>query len=304
MIRTHGYHKLLGGLYVTGLGSPPHVPLGEAVRSIARIFDEYRYQSACDQQRAWANAITIGLKLGGLLKANAPIQYAESPEPGCGKSWLQDITAAIYAEVPYVATRREGGVGGLDETLAQGMASGRCVIKIDNVQGELDSNYLASAVTHERITARVPYRKEIEVDPSRHCFMINTNGANISRELVRRFSIVRILKRPIDFEWNRYAEGDTLQHVKANQAYYLGCVFAIASAWNEYGKPRTNERRHSFTGWAQALDWIMQNIFETRTLMFDDYDSDGNPPIAATGTPPVAGSNGPDTSGDSLFTTG
>jgi hypothetical protein len=54
-----------------------------------------------------------------------------------------------------------------------------------------------------------------------------------------------------------------------NQAYYLGCVFAIVQAWLEAGKPRTNERRHDFREWSQSLDWIVQNLLDGAPLLGD-----------------------------------
>ena len=62
-------------------------------------------------------------------------------------------------------------------------------------------------------------------------------------------------------------EGDLLDHVRHWQDYYLGCVFAVIRAWHAHGQPRTKETRHDFREWAQIVDWIVQNIFQTVPLM-------------------------------------
>jgi hypothetical protein len=274
-----GYHPELDGVFITKGWMPPDLSLDVGVRAIARVYEDFAFLTECDKMRAWANAITIGLKLGGVLTAHAPIQYAEAPVVGCGKSYLQDTTAAFYGEVPYLATAKTRGVGGLEESVAQGMISGKAIIKVDNIVGEFDSQYLAAAVTHDRITARVPYRRETEVDPRRHTFMLNSNGAVMSPDLLRRFSLVRLQKRPTDFVYSTYKEGDCdlLSHVRARQSFYLGCIFSVIREWILAGKPQTRERRHSFTRWAQSLDWIVRNIFGMGLGLFDDYGNDGQP---------------------------
>jgi hypothetical protein len=272
-----GYHPLLGGVYVTRGRRPPQVPLKEAIRAIARAFEDFKFANFCSQMRAWANVITPALKLGGLLRGHAPIQYAESLKVNSGKSFLQDLTPAFYDETPYLAPLRPRGVGGLDESIASGLAYGRQFIKIDNLEGEWDSQYLASITTHNLAPARTPYRREFEVDVTRRVFCINGVTAELSAHIKRRLSIVRLRQRPLEFDYVRYREGDVLAHVKAHSSYYLGCIFSIVRAWVEAGKPRTNERRHSLTDWAQSLDWIMLHICKTVCPMFDDYDSHGEP---------------------------
>lgn len=293
-----GYSPLLDGVFVKKGWIPPEPPLDVSVRGIARVFEDFSYLTECDMMRAWANVVTIGLTLGGVLKAHAPIQYSEAPVQDCGKSFLQELTAAFFGEVPYLATEKKRGVGGIDESFAQGMVNGKPIIKCDNIVGEFDSQYLAASVTHDRITARIPYRRETEVDPRRHTFMLNSNGAVFSQDLMRRLSMVRLQKRPIDFVYSQYHEGNVLEHVRARQPYYLGCIFSVIRAWIKAGKPRTGERRHSFTAWAQSLDWIIRNIFHMGIGLFDDYDQNGRP------FPALPRNIGHTASGLDLFMTG
>lgn len=270
-----GYHLARGGIYITRGHMPPNVPLTEALRAIVRVFEEFDFLTWGDRLRAWAYLIGIGLILGDLLKEHAPIHFVEALEVGSGKTFLQDLTAAFFNEIPYLAPNKDRGVGGLDESLAEGMARGRPMIKIDNLDREFDSQYLESVLSADRAPARVPYRREVEVEPRRHFFFINTNGAPSTPGLCRRSYTIRIRKRPLDFHWNRYREGDVLKHVRANQSYYLGCVFAVIREWQRLGKPRTFERRHSFTLYTQSLDWISQNIFEIDLPILCDHDSKG-----------------------------
>ena len=60
---------------------------------------------------------------------------------------------------------------------------------------------------------------------------------------------------------------DTLEKTRANQLYYLGCIYAILNEWLRLGKPKTNEIRHDFREWCQTIDWIVQNVFHGAPMM-------------------------------------
>jgi hypothetical protein len=115
--------------------------------------------------------------------------------------------------------------------------------------------------------ARVPHRGEIQVDVRRFIFQMTSNGVETTRDLANRASFIRIRKRPSEFLFRSYPEGDLLDHVMANQPNYLGCVFSVITEWNKAGCPRTTETRHDFRPWAQTLDWIVQNIFHAVPLL-------------------------------------
>jgi hypothetical protein len=108
--------------------------------------------------------------------------------------------------------------------------------------------------------------------------MLTSNGLKLTPDMENRCSLVHFMKRPLEFSYTEYPEGDLLAHIKARQPYYLACVFSILRAWVEAGRPRTKECRHDFRGWAQSLDWIVQNLFPNTELfhalvpLFSDRD--------------------------------
>jgi hypothetical protein len=57
-----------------------------------------------------------------------------------------------------------------------------------------------------------------------------------------------------------YPEGSLDAHIRANQCFYLACVFAILREWNRQGKPITDESRHDIRLWCRTLDGIVQMV--------------------------------------------
>jgi hypothetical protein len=263
-----GWHPLDGGVYVAGGTTPPTVPIAEAVNALENLLSEFDFATPGDRSRALASLICPAMYFGSWLRGPAPVDFGEADASQSGKTYRQKLVAAIYGEKPNMVVQRNGGVGGLDENLSQKLIDGRPFILLDNLRGPLDSPYLEAILTAPgSIPARVPHRGEIQVDPRRFIFQMTSNGVETTRDLANRASIVRIRKRPSEFLFRAYPEGDLWDHVMANQPYYLGCVFSVITEWVNAGCPKTTETRHHFRPWAQTLDWIVQNIFHAAPLL-------------------------------------
>jgi hypothetical protein len=267
-----GWHSLCGGLIVTGGVSPPSVPLAKAVDTLCSLLSDFDFPSLGDRSRALASLIAPGLRFGSWLTDPLPVDIGEADASQSGKTYRQKLVAAIYREKCNVVVQRSGGVGGLDESLSQKLIDGRPFVLFDNLRGKLDSPFFESILTaHGPMPARVPHKGEVQVDPRGFVFQITSNGVEITPDLASRASITRIRKHPAAYPFKVYDEGYVYAHIVANQAYYLGCVFAVINEWVCRGRPRTGEMRHDFREWAQTLDWIVQNIFQAAPLM-DGHD--------------------------------
>jgi hypothetical protein len=131
----------------------------------------------------------------------------------------------------------------------------------------MDSPAIESFLTENSFLARAPYLAAVEVDPRRVIVQLTSNKAQITVDLASRSSCVRILKRPEDYQFRHYPEGDILDRVRANQPLYLGAIFAVVRAWYEMGQALSDETRHDFRPWARTLDWIVKNILGTGPLV-------------------------------------
>lgn len=265
-VASNGYHAPTR-LLITSGKPPANVELTEAVVALKELVAEYEFQTPGDRSRAIAAMLTPALKMGGHLQGNITADVAEADKSQSGKTYRQKVNAAIYNEKVALITSRSGGVGSTDESFNAKLIAGRPFMQIDNQRGRYDSPHVEAFLTAERsFPARIPHCKEIEVDPSRFFLALTSNGIETTRDFANRASIVRIRKRE-GHTFRQYEEGDLLQHVRARQPFYLGCVFAIVREWIAQGRQRTNETRHDFREWVQVLDWIVRNIFGEAPLM-------------------------------------
>ena len=265
-----GYHKVNGGLFVADDGAPPAVPVGKAILELRKLLKDFRFETPADESRAIASLLTPALRFGGWIEGHIPIEIAEADQSQSGKTYRQQVVAAIYNDAPQMLSQRDGGVGSLDESFAQKVLNGHPFILFDNLRGKLNSQVLEAFLTaNGEFGVRVPYKGELVADTRRFVVSVTSNGFEATQDLVNRASFVRILKQPAGYQFATYSEGNLLAHVKKNHLHYLGCVFSVLGEWARQGGPTTGENRHSFREWARPLDWIVQNLFKCPPLLED-----------------------------------
>lgn len=261
-----GYDDLTGILVVAGV-EPPDVTLEVAVRSLNGLLAEFQFQSSGDRSRAIAALITPALRFGSHLSGHVPVEVAEADESQAGKTFWLKMLAAIYNETPSLITQKKGGVGSDDETFNSALLTGRPFLLFDNRRDKLDSTHLEAFLTSPGFfPARVPHLGTVQIDPTAFMVGMTSNGVETTPDFANRSSVVRIRKKQ-DYTFKRFAEGDLFDHVRANQPFFLGCIFRVVTTWLDAGKPRTAETRHDMREWCQSLDWIIQNLFGEGPLM-------------------------------------
>lgn len=243
------------------------IELGEAIELLEEVVADFHFTTAADRSRALAALITPALVMGGLLPGRAALDLSEANESQSGKGYRHKLTAAIYGQKLAVAVQQRSGVGSMEEAFDQALISGRNFISLDNVKGRVDSPKIESFLTEDSYNARCSHSRNMELDPRRVIVMFTSNKADVTKDLANRCSCVRIVKQEEGYTYRQFAEGDLLDHIRSQQPKYLAAVFAVVKAWHAASKPRTSESRHDFRGWAQTLDWIVQQEFQTAPLL-------------------------------------
>ena len=266
-----GYHHRRGGIIVTkNKTAHSGIPLETAKKELCHLADDTLFASAHDGWRDFASLLTPALAMGGWIKGPVPMDLSVAEEFESGKGYRQQVIGAVYNMKLFTVGTTEGGVGSLDESVATAMSKGKFLIQIDNVVGDFKSPFMAALMTAEDISVRIPFSIATGVNPRRHYFFVTSNGANLTPDIASRCNVVRLLKRPSTYAWKAFPEGDLLDHVRAQQEHYLGCVFRIIKAWHEEGKPRSKNQGHRFREWFQIIDWILEHICGAKGV-FEDH---------------------------------
>jgi hypothetical protein len=258
-----GYHAELGGILITKERTIADIDLEEAWQSLLALLKDFNFVTESDRSRAIASFISPALRLGRLLKCDFPLDLAEANESQSGKTYRQKLACAIYGEVPFVINMNEQhGVGSLDEKISDALLSGCPFLMLENVRGVLKSQLLESAIRGVgTVQARRAYSRSIQVQTDQLCWFLSSNRITSTPDLANRSIITRIRKQQTGFIFKDYPQGTLIDHVSAKADYYLSCIFAVLRDWYRYGTPRSEDMRHDFREWCQALDWIVQMEF-------------------------------------------
>jgi hypothetical protein len=270
VVLDQGYHETKGGLLVTkNRKINTEIPLEQATESLLGLYQDYSFLTPSDRSRSIAGIISPALRLGGLLKADFPLEMCEADQSQAGKSHRTKLISTIYGETPYVVGNKDKrGVGSMDEALSGALMSGKSFISLENIRGVTDSQLLEMAIRGVgTVPARRAYSRTIEVKTDHIVWMGTSNRAQTTPDLANRSVITRIRKQPEDYKFKVYEEGSLLEHVSRNRDYYLSCVFTVVREWHRQGKPRTKDTRHDFREWCQSMDWIVQNLFKLPPLL-------------------------------------
>jgi hypothetical protein len=214
-ILAKGYHSDCGGRFVIGgEASLAKMELNAAVELLFDAVSEFSFKTPADKSRAISAIITPAVVFGELFRAHVPVFVIEADESQTGKGFFLEVIQTIYGEIPTIITQRQGGVGGFDESLSQALLNGRPFIQFDNMRGRLVSQYLEMIMTcppNGSVGARVPYKRETQIQPARFIFQLTSNGFESTRDLANRSCIIRLLKRR-GYIFRKYPEGDLLDH--------------------------------------------------------------------------------------------
>ena len=253
-----GYHDHAGGTYISTGAAPQTIPVEKAIEALKGLLVDFDFPTKSDFSRAFASLISPAMKMGGWITDDFPLDLAEADKSQSGKTYRQKLVCRLYNEAPSSITLSRGGVGSIDENIAGALLQGRPFLTLGNIRGKIDSPIMEEALRGSgHVTCR-GFRKVGEVDTGPFLWQLSTNGAELTPDLANRAIVTKIRKRPDEYEWKKFPEGDLERHVIANQPFYLACVFSVIKAWSDAGGNETSESRHDFRKWCRVMDGICQ----------------------------------------------
>lgn len=239
----------------------------EAVEIIETIFSDFSFQTESDYSRAIACFLTPALKLGGFISDLVPTSIIEANESQTGKGYFLHLRSLVYGETSRLVAPQRGGAGSFDESFGSALLSGQLFIQLDNIRGNLDSQFIESFITNPAsFSVRIPFAAARTIDGALRFISITSNGMTTKEDLVNRSIIIRLIKEP--GRELTTVRGKTIEQlIREGPGIFMGAITKVIRYYHELGMPRTAEDGHARTEWVQKMDWIVQNIFHLPPLM-------------------------------------
>ena len=200
-------------------------------------------------------AVALSLILTAVLRGameTSPLHIFVAPTAGSSKSYTVDIAAVVAtgrrcAVVAATAISEE-----LEKRLGAAMLSGRTLISLDNLTGELSSNLLCQAVSQPIISFR-PLGASAEVSlTTRAVFVATGNNLSIADDLGRRTLLANIdagMERP----WQRKFKQRPLEMIARGRAKYIEAALTITRAYIAAGLPDLPPDLNGFEQWSRLV---------------------------------------------------
>jgi putative DNA primase/helicase len=200
-------------------------------------------------------AVALSLILTAVLRGameTSPLHIFVAPTAGSSKSYTVDIAAVVAtgrrcAVVAATAISEE-----LEKRLGAAMLSGRTLISLDNLNGELSSNLLCQAVSQPIISFR-PLGASTEVSlTTRAVFVATGNNLSIADDLGRRTLLATIdagMERP----WQRKFKQRPLEMIARGRAKYIEAALTITRAYIAAGLPDLPPDLNGFEQWSRLV---------------------------------------------------
>tara|TARA_R110002020_G_scaffold213427_1_gene420275 strand:- start:67284 stop:70355 length:3072 start_codon:yes stop_codon:yes gene_type:complete len=214
--------------------------LEDAKEIILNLFSDFKFVSPSDLSRAISGLMLPGLAYAGLLEGGSrPLIYTTADAPGAGKGTITKFMSIPYTKSWSIITA-EACKGGLDEAIFTKLAEGESIIIIDNLKKskamkEFSSSTIEGMITSDNITGRAAFSPPSTFDVSKTILHANTNGIEMSSDLVDRSLTVAI--RKTDKVIKKY-QGGLDNWIAQSSPKILSAVYTVLAEYVSLGCPK------------------------------------------------------------------
>jgi len=226
---------------------------------IEEAIGEFPYADEASKANAVGTMLTPILRPA--LRGHTPLALFDKPRAGTGSSLLADAIALIAtgrAAGMMTAPRREEE---WKKSILAILVNGSTVITIDNIEHQLVSASLASAITTHYVEDRVLGQTAMVRAPQRATWIATGNNIRLGGDLPRRCYWVRMdAKSARPWERTGFRHADLAGWVLEHRGELLGALLTLARGWYAAGKPAAVVPvMGSFEEWSKTVGGVLEH---------------------------------------------
>jgi hypothetical protein len=248
---------------------PPLMPVipdeptrDDALKALALLEDLVK-------ESPFVDGVAKAVALSGIITAVvrgafpvSPMHVSTAPVAGSGKSFLWDLPAAISAGQRRIPVIAAGDEKEIEKRMVGVLLSGQPLVSIDNVNGELKSDFLAQVIEQHILDIRPLGRSPLtRIETGALTTYATGNNIVIVGDLCRRTITSRLNAKMENPQYKQYA-GDPIATILENRGVYIAACLILCRAYIVAGRPGLLPRLASFEGWSDivrsALVWLGQ----------------------------------------------
>jgi len=249
------------------LDPPPVRPSSNEIHSAVNFLTKNLLSDFClvgESEMANCLAALITPVVREMIHGSTPLFWIDKSTGGSGGTLLSSVIAA-----PLLGAAPSGVTAPRDEAewmrvILSTLRRSPNVFFIDNCNGYLSSEALASAITADRYQGRIIGSSDNEAADVRCLWLINGNNLRFGWELARRVVRIRIDPgvAPDQRDRRDFLHPNLLSWVIEHRAEILFHIIVLVNAWLSSGRPRPSDETPSFGSFDSWRD-VVGGILET-----------------------------------------
>lgn len=182
----------------------------------------------------------------------APLHLTSAPEAGSGKSYLDDIAAAVATGERCAVIAVSPNPEETEKRLIGAALAGHPIITLDNVRAILEGDFLCQVTERPLLQLRpLGTSEELRV-PNTFTVFANGNNLSVADDVVRR-SIRCGLDANSETPETRTFSSDPRAIALANRGAYVAAALTLTRAYLAAGKPECLPPLPSYEGWSDLV---------------------------------------------------
>jgi hypothetical protein len=254
-----GYDVETATLTNVSASYPEDMPFTEAQAVIRDLFSEFRFT---DRERSFAVAVSalVGLYVkqlipnGELRPAFTFIKNAE----GAGATTL--VTCIV---IPILGHLPTGSKAKDDDEMRKGLTAavrtGKPVIFLDNLKGQLNSPALEAFVSAPTWTDRLLGANEVISAANNTTVFITSNGLTVTPDWRRRSLFAELHLSEERAEDRVFTRPLSVTVLKEMRPTILAACWSLVRHWDTVGRPQPSRSHSAFPAWASIIGGIVES---------------------------------------------
>lgn len=246
-----------------------------------------------DSSRATALALVLLPFVRDLIDGPTPLHLFDASTPGTGKSLCADVCVSVG-----VSGSTKTPIPMNDEEMAKALitksVSGSPLVFFDNVKRRVDSAVLDQAVSERRYSGRMLGTNTDGTFNVRNTWVMTTNNASLSRDMVRRtvhcrldLAVKNVPNSVAEHPETRtgFRHPNIVEWAKANRGNLIWAVLTLIQTWVSEGRPAWHGKPlGTFESWSRVIGGVLDTVnvpgfLENRQEMYeelcDEVDTEG-----------------------------
>ncbi|MDO6455613.1 hypothetical protein Q4494_00860 [Celeribacter halophilus] len=199
-----------------------------------------------------------------MIHGPTPGHIINKPAPGTGAGFLVDVCTTIGSGMPAPALAMPTKSEELAKTLSAALLDGEPVIFFDNINHEMDSAELASAMTAPETgyKTRILGKSQTALVQIMASWAFAANTLTMSSELLRRSILIDLDRKSVDpakyVPEGGWRHKDVREWTREHRAELVHACLTIIQHWVVEGMQRSEDTLASFENWAGVMGGILK----------------------------------------------